>query len=121
MIQEQLTMAIAVGMMITMMAMGYVAGRLTRIEKLCVKEKQKDNPFTGNPIVDEMIINNMAREMFPLPDPIPLPKKIKIDDSKFVGEISTDSIEKKYGELGETKVSDENISSSVNKLKGMKK
>lgn len=118
MIQEQLTMAIAVGMMIMMMAMGYVAGRLTRIEKLCIKDKQTKLPdFLPNDLIYPKpnyttTINHEAVDRI---------SAIKIDDRKFVGEISTDNIEKKYGELGETKVSDENISSSVNKLKGMKK
>jgi hypothetical protein len=45
---------------------------------------------------------------------------IKIDDKKIVTEIKTDGLEKKYQNLGETKISDENISSSINKLKNMK-
>ena len=49
------------------------------------------------------------------------PSKIEIDSSKFVTDIKTDSMEKKFDSLGENKVSNENIGSSVNKLKGMKK
>lgn len=120
MIQEQLTMAIAVGMMIIMMAVGYIAGRLTRIEKLCVKKqlsnldempcdkRQLTYPGPGyTTIINESVAGQLSN--------------IKIDDRKFVVDINTGGIEKKYDELGETKVSDENISSSVNKLKGMKK
>lgn len=47
-------------------------------------------------------------------------QKINIDDTKFVGSINTDNIEKKYTSLGETKKSEENISGSINKLKNMK-
>jgi hypothetical protein len=47
-------------------------------------------------------------------------KTISIDDSKFVAEIKTDNLEKKYDTLGDTKVSKENISSSISKLKNMK-
>jgi hypoxanthine-guanine phosphoribosyltransferase len=51
---------------------------------------------------------------------VPMSKKIKIDDKKFVGDIITDKLEKKYDVLGDTKTSSENISGSINKLKNMK-
>jgi hypothetical protein len=47
-------------------------------------------------------------------------KPISIDTSKFVVDIKTDNLEKKYTELGEVKQTDETITSSVNKLKNMK-
>lgn len=47
--------------------------------------------------------------------------KILIDDKKVVLNIKTDDIEKKYDSLGEVKNSSENITSSVDKLKQMKK
>lgn len=46
--------------------------------------------------------------------------RIEIDDTKVVTKINIDNLEKKYGELAETKNTSENISSSVNKLKNMK-
>jgi hypothetical protein len=46
--------------------------------------------------------------------------KINIDSSKVVTKIKTDDLEKKYTSLGETKSSQENIESSINKLKNMK-
>lgn len=49
------------------------------------------------------------------------PSKIEIDSTKFVVDINTDSLQKKFDSLGETKQSEENIRSSVNKLKNMKK
>jgi hypothetical protein len=47
--------------------------------------------------------------------------KIIIDDRKFVTDISVDGMEKKYNELGNTKLSNENISESVNKLQNLKR
>ena len=47
--------------------------------------------------------------------------KVSIDDKKVVLNIKTDGMEKKYENLGEIKQSSENISSSVDKLKQMKK
>lgn len=45
---------------------------------------------------------------------------IEIDDKKFVTDINTAGLEKKYDQLGDIKNSQTNISSSVNKLKNMK-
>lgn len=45
---------------------------------------------------------------------------ISIDDTKYVVDIKTTGMEKKYDSLGDTKTSEENISLSVNKLKNMK-
>lgn len=46
--------------------------------------------------------------------------KISINSSKYVVDIKTTGLEKKYSSLGETKESEENIESSINKLKNMK-
>ena len=45
---------------------------------------------------------------------------IPIDSTKIVTNISTSGIEKKYTELGDVKKSEENITSSIDKLKNMK-
>lgn len=45
---------------------------------------------------------------------------IQIDDKKFVTQITTDGMEKKYDTIGKEQVSDKDISSSINKLKNMK-
>jgi hypothetical protein len=47
--------------------------------------------------------------------------KIKIDDAKYVTEIKTDGMEKKYDQLGDVKQSAENITNSINKLKNLKR
>lgn len=46
--------------------------------------------------------------------------KIEIDTSKVVTKINTDGMEKKYNSLGETKLTTDNVQSSVNKLKNLK-
>jgi len=46
--------------------------------------------------------------------------KISIDDTKYVTDINTNNLEKKYDQLGDTKNSDQKIDSAVNKLKNMK-
>jgi hypothetical protein len=45
---------------------------------------------------------------------------IQIDNKKVVLQIKTNDLEKKYDTLGETKVTKDNISNSVNKLKNIK-
>lgn len=47
--------------------------------------------------------------------------KIEIDSGKFVTEINTSNLEKKYTSMGEEKISTENISESINKLKNIKR
>jgi hypothetical protein len=47
-------------------------------------------------------------------------QSISIDSTKVVTKIETDGLEKKYSKLGDIKQSEDNISSSVNKLKNMK-
>lgn len=47
--------------------------------------------------------------------------KISIDDSKFVTDIKTDGMEKKYATIGETKNSSDNITESITKLKNIKR
>ena len=46
---------------------------------------------------------------------------IEIDDTKYVGKISTDGLEKKYDTLGDIKKSKNDTISSVNKLKNLKR
>jgi hypothetical protein len=48
-------------------------------------------------------------------------EKVSIDDTKYVVDISTAGLEKKYSNLGEKKQSNENIKSSIDKLKNMKR
>lgn len=47
-------------------------------------------------------------------------EKINIDETKVVSKINTSSLEKKYDNLGNTTISDENITGSINKLKKLK-
>ena len=44
-----------------------------------------------------------------------------IDDTKYVVDIKTSGMEKKYESLGEIKKSEEHIGNSINKLKNMKR
>jgi hypothetical protein len=48
-------------------------------------------------------------------------KTLSIDDTKYVVDIQTSGMEKKYDSLGDIKKSEENISNSINKLKNMKR
>lgn len=46
--------------------------------------------------------------------------KIDIDDKKIITQIKTEGLEKKYQNIAESTQSDENITSSISKLKSMK-
>lgn len=52
--------------------------------------------------------------------PVQPKESISIDDTKFVTDINTANLEKKYSTLGDTTQSSENISQSINKLKNLK-
>lgn len=54
-------------------------------------------------------------------NPVEQNKKITIDETKYVVDIKTSDLEKKYDTLGDTKISNENIESSINKLKNIKR
>jgi hypothetical protein len=47
-------------------------------------------------------------------------ESISIDDKKFVVDINTNDLEKKYTKLGDSVQTTDNISGSVNKLKNLK-
>lgn len=49
------------------------------------------------------------------------PQKVAIDGTKFVTDIKTSDLVKKYEELGDIKVSTDNIESSIDKLKNLKR
>ena len=48
-------------------------------------------------------------------------KKVSIDETKYVTDISTDSLESKGGSLGVVSQTNDNISSAANKLAQLKK
>jgi hypothetical protein len=49
-------------------------------------------------------------------------ERIEIDDRKFITEMTTDNLEKKYDDLGKTTVAkDEGLSANVSKLASLKK
>lgn len=50
----------------------------------------------------------------------PMQGVVSIDETKVVTNINTDNLVKKYEELGDKTVSNDNISGSISKLKNMK-
>lgn len=80
---------------------GYILGKLNSIS---VPQNNNQSFFKKHNIVSDTQKNN-----------------ITIDDKKFVTNINTSGMEKKYDSLGDTKKSAENISESVNKLKNLKR
>lgn len=47
-------------------------------------------------------------------------QSVSIDETKVVTKIDTSNLEKKYESIGDTKQTQDNISSAINKLKNMK-
>lgn len=86
---------------------GYLIGQ--RIKDRSVADNSSQNFFTKNSI------NKKESELANISKPI------NIDESKVVVSIDTSSLEKKYEKLGDIKQSTENISSSIDRLKHLKK
>lgn len=82
--------------------LGYAIGRLTSSQTIM---KGQPNSFFSKhqSVSDDKIIN-----------------KVIIDERTFVTDIKTSGMEKKYDNLGETKISNDNIEFSIDKLKNMK-
>lgn len=85
---------------------GYLLGRSNKIgigvlynERSTIKDNEK-------------VVKNNTIKQNPL---------IKIDETKFVTEIDTGSMEKKFDSLGEVKTSTDNVDESINKLKSLKR
>lgn len=95
---------------------GYIAGKVTFLSQI--------SSFSSSiqPIVQQ--------SRFPSPQPSIVKNvpeqinshKIEIDDRMFITEVKTDSLEKKFNDLGKTIVSkDESLSGNVSKLASLKK
>jgi hypothetical protein len=82
--------------------LGYLIGRLKNSQTII--ESQPVSFFNKNKSDNDKTIN-----------------KVTIDESKYVTDIKTSDMEKKYENLGETKISNEDIESSINKLKNIKR
>lgn len=79
----------------------------------------KNNNSTIIHSSNEILEDNIKKKNIKRKQKNPL-NQISIDETKVVTKIVTDNLEKKYENLAETKESNENISSAINKLKNMK-
>jgi hypothetical protein len=98
MIPDNIIIYLLVVLNIILVGLGYLLGRL----------------HTGN---TEYVYNTSNKKNNSI---APSKTSIQINEEKFVTDIRTDNIEKKFETLGDTKTSEENISSAINKLKNMK-
>ena len=99
----QILLIILILLDIVFFFLGYTIGRLNSSQTIV--ESQPVSFFNKQKSVsDDKVIN-----------------KVIIDERKFVTDIKTSGMEKKYENLGETKISNENIESSINKLKNLKR
>jgi hypothetical protein len=85
---------------INSLIIGYLLGRLTTNNGVNINNKS----FFSK-LKDEKFLNSV----------------ISIDDKKFVTDIKTDGLERKFETLGDIKTTKDNISNSVDKLKNLKR
>lgn len=79
-----------------------------------IKDRSEDNPATPSFFAKNI---NGKKETETTNET----KSISIDESKVVVSLDTTNLEKKYNQLGEVKQSSENITSSIDRLKHLKK
>lgn len=94
--QEILIICLVVISVIIVGLLGYIAGKINTNTNVAPQSFFKKN-------TNDTSYNNVS-----------------IDEKKIVTTINTKGLEKKYDSLGDTKTSEENISSSINKLKTLK-
>lgn len=66
-------------------------------------------------------VSNISPKSFFVKESDQPKQTIAIDDRKYVTDIKTSGLEKKYDNLGDVKNTNENITSSVDKLKNLKR
>lgn len=98
-----LEVTIFVCLCITSFCLGFLLGKLNGIQVVTTTEK-------------EIQVKKYRQKEQPVEEKV----NIEIDSRKFVTDIKTDGLEKKYDTLGEVKQSTENIGSSINKLKNLR-
>lgn len=91
---------------ILILVVGYLLGRNNFNSNIIYKNNEEDLDYSN-------IKNKKSKKKH-------ISNKIDIDERKVVTKIITDNLEKKYEDLTESKESDENISSAINKLKNIK-
>lgn len=90
---------------------GYIAGKISIPS---IQPMVQHPRFTIEKPVIQKNISNIQESN--------IASKIEIDDRMFITEVKTDSLEKKFNDLGKTTVSkDENLSANVSKLASLKK
>lgn len=84
--------------------LGYAVGRIDNIRDLFRKEP------TEKPVSFFAQVKSEAKQK----------NKLQIDDSTFVTDVSTDTLQRAHGEIGSTTVSQDSIDTSVSKLAQLK-
>lgn len=89
---------------------GFILGQQLRMNYWYPKEDEQEESFVKKHTKKKKKLDKHEEE-----------DTISIDSSTHVVSIKTDNLEKKYEEITEKVKTDENISSSINKLKSLKK
>lgn len=98
MLNESIIIAIILILNIFSILIGYMFGRIN------------NNIYSNNKIIETPSFFNKQKSE----------NKVSIDSTKIVTNINTNGLEKKYTNIGNTKETTENITTSINKLKSMK-
>lgn len=105
-------------------SLGYILSKINNPTAINVNVQ---NPILGNinpePLTEKSVnINTKTSSETTSKNSFGSLRKIEIDDRKFITEVKTDSLEKKFDDLGKTTLAkDESLSANVSKLASLKK
>ncbi len=96
--------------------LGYIIGKIQKGFAIQMQMPTQESVVYEKP---KAFLSQIETSKEPLKD---TKRKIEIDDRKFITEIKTDTLEKKFDELTKTTIAkDENLNANVNKLASLKK
>lgn len=116
-------MFIEIGIIILLFSMGYLLGRLKKFEtsvSIFAQNSLSSEMHHAQQKQSETLQNDVSRVQYKDEDSKIQSKIVKIDDSKFVTNVSTDSFKKDFDSLGDKTTKEDDISKSISKLSQLK-
>lgn len=115
-------MFIEIGVVILLFSVGYLLGRLKKFETSVSVFAQ--NSLSPEPQhtqkQSEPLQSDVSRVQYKDENSKIQSKIVKIDDSKFVTDVNTDSFKKDFDSLGDKTTKEDDISKSISKLSQLK-
>lgn len=116
-------MFVEIGIAILLVSVGYLLGRLKKFEtsvSVFAQNSSLIEPQQTEQKQSETLQKDVSGVQYRSESSKIQSKVVKIDDSKFVTEVSTESFSKDFDSLGEKTTKEDDISQSISKLSQLK-